>query len=74
MESNRVFSLLFDKVLNKPGADPRVNGFEKVRNFGSRKFDVLRLEDLHNEKLRVHAIERTGELAELTSKAMFWSC
>jgi hypothetical protein len=49
MENNRIFSLLFDKILDEPGTNPRVNGFEKVRNLGSREFNILRLKDLQGK-------------------------
>ena len=46
MKSNRMFPFLFDKILNEPGANSLVNSFEKVRNLGSREFDIFGLEDL----------------------------
>ena len=60
-------------MLNAPGTNPRVDGFEKVRNFGSRKFNILRLEDLRKDKSRLGAIFGTGQLVGRTSNAMFWS-
>ena len=74
MENNGILSPLFDKILNEPGTDPRVNSFKKIRNFVSREFNILRLEDLYKKKLRVYIVARTGKSAERTSKAMFWSC
>ena len=50
MEGNRIFSFLFDKILDEPGANPWVDGFEKVGNPGSRELNVLRLEDLRKDK------------------------
>jgi len=43
MKSNRIFSLLFDKVLGGPGTDLGIDGFEKAHNLGSREFNILRL-------------------------------
>jgi hypothetical protein len=60
MENNRIFSLLFDKILDIPGTNPRVNGFQKVRNLGSGEFNILRLKDLYKEKLGLGATFRTG--------------
>lgn len=51
VESNGVFSFLFNKIFNEPGTNPRVDGFEKVRNLGSREFNILRLEYLLRDKI-----------------------
>ena len=74
MESNRIFSLLFDKVFDELSANPWVDGFEKVRNLGSREFNILRLEDLCKNKGEARVISGTGQCTERTSKAMSWSC
>ena len=50
MESNGIFPFLFDKVLNEPGANPWVDGFDKVGDLGPREFDILGLEDLPKGK------------------------
>jgi len=71
VESNRVFALFFYEIFNEPSANPWVDGFEKVRNLGSREFDVLRLKDLCAWKDGVGVIPRTGQLVERTSKAIF---
>ena len=71
MESNRMFPFLFDKILNEPGANSWVDGFEKVRNLGSREFDILRLEYLPKGKGEARAISGTSRHIERTSRAMF---
>ena len=74
MESNRIFSFLFDKILDESGANPGVDRFEKVCNLGSREFNVLGLEDLHEDENEVWIVSGMDKRAEFTSKAMFWSC
>ena len=53
MESNRNLPFLFDKVLDEPGTNSWIDGFEKVRNLGSREFDILGLEDLPKSECEV---------------------
>jgi len=65
MESNRIFPFLSDKVLNESGANPGVDGFEKVRNLGPREFNILGLEDLEGGG-GLGVISRTGQRAERT--------
>ena len=74
MESDRIFSFLFDEILDEPGANPRVDCFQKVCNLGPRELNIFGLEDLHEGESEVWVISGTGQLVELTSNAMFWSC
>lgn len=75
VESNRVLALLFDKIFDESDTNPRVDGFEKVRNLRSREFDIFRLENLcTGKKDKASVIPRTDQFVEQTSKAMFWSC
>jgi len=50
MENNRVFPSLLDKVFNEPGANPWIDGFEKVCDLRSGEFNIFRLEDLRKDK------------------------
>lgn len=50
MESDRIFSLLFDEILYEPCTNPWVNGLEEVCNLRPREFNILRLEDLYNDE------------------------
>ena len=74
VESNRIFCLLFDKILDETGANPWIDRFEKVCNFGPREFNILRLKDLHMVENEARVVSGTGQRIDLTSKAMFWSC
>jgi len=49
VKSNRIFSLLFDKILDEPGTEFGIDVFEKARNLGSRESNILRLEDLRKD-------------------------
>ena len=49
MKRNRIFSLLLDRILDKPGTDIGIDGVETARDLGSREFNILRLEDLRKD-------------------------
>ena len=50
VESNGILPLL-NKIFNEPGANLWVNGIQKISYLMSRRFDILRSEDLCRQKM-----------------------
>ena len=74
MEMTESSPTRFGEILDEPGTNLGAGSLGRVHNLESRKFDILRLENLRKDKLRLGAIFRTSQPVERTSKVMFWSC